>query len=79
MRMPRAFVQAGEHVDPAIEFRLPAATVIGVALVGADPVGAEFEFAFVPLVNGAIGHTEGFPVFQANGVDQRQLLDLFGV
>ncbi|MNS07361.1 hypothetical protein D3C72_388020 [compost metagenome] len=41
-------------------------------------MGADFQLTLIPLIHGAIRHAEGFPVFQADRVDQRQLLDLLG-
>src|SRR5471032_1066157 len=69
-RVPRylflagSVVQAREHGHPAFEFRLPLACVIGAALVFADVVGGDFQLSFVPLIDGAIRHAKGFPVFQ---------------
>ena len=77
--MPRALVQAGEHVYPALVLGFPAPNVIGVSLVVAYTVGAQFQLALVPLVDALVGHAEGFPVFQANGVHQPQLFGLLGV
>ncbi len=50
--------------------------VIGALLVLANTFGAEFELALVPLVNAAPWHAEGFPVLQADRVDQYQFFRL---
>ncbi len=55
------------------------AGIVGVAFVVANALGSQLQLALVPLVDGAIGHAQGFPIFQADGVDQRQALDLPGV
>ncbi len=77
--MPRPFVQAHQHLHPAFIFRLPAPGVIGLALIGTYAFGIQLEFAGIPLVHGAVGHPQGFPVFQTDRVDHCQAFHLLGV
>ncbi len=77
--MPRPLVQAHQHLHPALVLRLPAPGVVGLALILAHAFGIQLELARIPLVHRAVGHAQGFPVFQADGVDHRQALHLLRV
>ena len=42
-------------------------------------IGADFLLPRIPLVDAEGGHAQGFPVFQADGIHQPELLGLLGV